>query len=234
MKISSLATLAILMIIGPLVLSACTTEQPVTTVEPPIELTSAPSQFTPSQPEPAIQTSQPPEVGEDQIPSPGMAFECIPPAELTPSMTEGPYYTADTPLNSNLFEPGMSGTKLILSGYVVDLNCQPIADVFLDFWQADAEGVYDNSGYRLRGHQFSDENGFYKLETVLPGEYPGRTPHIHFKAQPPNGQMLTSQLFFPGAAGNTSDRIFDTRLLVSMEETPQGFEAFFLMVLPNN
>ena len=30
------------------------------------------------------------------------------------------------------------------------------AGALLDFWQADAKGHYDNSGFRLRGHQFAD------------------------------------------------------------------------------
>ena len=108
----------------------------------------------------------------------------------------------------------MPGTVLVLTGYVYDTNCQPVANAWIDFWQAGATGEYDNSGYTLRGHQYTDASGRYTLTTVIPGEYPGRTPHIHLKVQAPNGPILTSQLYVPGAAGNTGDNIFDESLLM--------------------
>ncbi len=45
--------------------------------------------------------------------------------------------------------------------------------------------------------------GRYTLETIVPGEYPGRTQHIHVKVQAPNGPILTTQIYFPGVAGAT-------------------------------
>lgn len=104
----------------------------------------------------------------------------------------------------------------MLTGYVLDTNCKPVANAWLDFWQADANGVYDNAGYRLRGHQFTDENGRYQLETVVPGQYPGRTEHIHVKVQALGGPVITTQLFFPGSTSNESDRIFASELLVKI------------------
>ena len=62
-------------------------------------------------------------------------------AKTTVELTEGPYYTPNTPERASLYEDGMAGTKLILSGYVYDTNCQPVANAWLDFWQADANGV---------------------------------------------------------------------------------------------
>jgi len=152
-------------------------------------------------------------------------------ASTTLELTEGPYYTADTPERANLYEEGMPGTKLVVTGYVYDTNCQPVANAWLDFWQADANGEYDNSGYTLRGHQFTDANGYYTLTTVVPGIYPGRTEHIHFKVQAPNGQIITSQLFFPGVAQNESDGIFDESLLLPIQETSDGLVAQFNFVV---
>ena len=31
----------------------------------------------------------------------------------------------------------MSGTRLLLSGYVLTQDCQPVANAMLDFWQAE-------------------------------------------------------------------------------------------------
>lgn len=117
---------------------------------------------------------------------------------LTQSQTEGPYYTPGSPERQSLLEEGMPGTRLILIGYVLDQNCRPLPNAWLDFWQADANGEYDNSGYRLRGHQFTDSQGRYYLETILPGLYASRPiEHIHVKVQPEGGEAVTSQLYFP-------------------------------------
>lgn len=158
-------------------------------------------------------------------------INCSPPAALTPAMTEGPFYSPGSPERASLLEPGMAGTSILISGYVLTTDCEPVPNAWLDFWQTDSAGQYDNSGYRLRGHQFADENGRYELETVLPGEYPGRTMHIHVKVQPPGGEVLTTQLFFPGAAGNQSDRIFAEELLVNQYETEEGLRGSFNFIL---
>lgn len=153
-------------------------------------------------------------------------------ASVTPALTEGPYYKAGSPEQADLYQDGMAGTKLAITGYVYDSNCQPIANAWLDFWQADANGNYDNSGYILRGHQFTDANGRFQLTTVVPGLYPGRTEHIHVKVQAPNGQIITSQLFFPGVTQNDSDGIYNPSLLLSLQETSDGLQAGYNFVVP--
>ena len=152
-------------------------------------------------------------------------------ANLTPELTEGPYFKANSPERTSLLTDGMTGTRLVITGYVYDTNCQPVANALLDFWQADANGVYDNSGYTLRGRQFTDANGAYTLTTVVPGLYPGRTEHIHFKVQAPNGKILTSQLFFPGVVQNDSDGIFNESLLLPIQKTSTEWEAQFNFVV---
>jgi protocatechuate 3,4-dioxygenase beta subunit len=149
----------------------------------------------------------------------------------TPAQTEGPYFTANSPQRTSLREAGMTGTLLTLTGTVVDTSCQPIARAKLDFWQADNGGNYDNSGFRLRGHQYTDESGRYTLETIVPGLYPGRTRHIHVKAQAPNGRILTTQLYFPGESRNASDRIYSPALLMAVEAAASGRNATFTFVL---
>ncbi len=126
----------------------------------------------------------------------------------------------------------MNGTKLILSGYVLTTDCSPAAHAWLDFWQADANGQYDNSGYTLRGHQFTDAAGHYQLITIIPGLYPGRTEHIHVKVQAPGGPILTTQLFFPGVAQNESDGIFDPSLVMDVQPAVDGETATFNFIIP--
>jgi protocatechuate 3,4-dioxygenase beta subunit len=153
-------------------------------------------------------------------------------ASVTPSLTEGPYYKEGSPEQADLYQSGMPGTKLVVTGYVYDTNCKPVANAWLDFWQADATGNYDNSGYTLRGHQYTDANGRFTLTTVVPGLYPGRTEHIHVKVQAPNGQVITSQLFFPGVSQNNGDGIYNESLLLAITETSDGLQGQYNFVVP--
>ena len=139
---------------------------------------------------------------------------CGAPAAATARQTEGPFFKRDSPLRASLLDGAGSGERLALGGRVLDTRCQPVAGVLLDFWQADASGDYDNTGMRLRGHQFTDGSGRYRLDTVMPGLYPGRTRHLHVRVQAPGGPVLTTQLYFPGEAGNRSDWNFTPSLQV--------------------
>jgi protocatechuate 3,4-dioxygenase beta subunit len=134
--------------------------------------------------------------------------------EPTLAQTEGPYFTPDSPERTSLLEAGMGGRRLVVAGTVLTTDCRPVRRALLDFWQADDAGQYDNQGYRLRGHQFSDDQGGWRLETVVPGLYTGRTRHIHVKVQAPDGPVLTTQLYFPGEPANERDGIFSPELLL--------------------
>ncbi|MER5885748.1 carbohydrate-binding protein [Streptomyces sp. NPDC001941] len=149
----------------------------------------------------------------------------------TVPQTEGPYFKPNSPLRTSLVDAGTPGTRLSVSGYVFGLACRPVAGALLDFWQADVNGAYDNSGFRFRGHQFTDAQGAFKLSTIVPGLYPGRTRHIHVKVQAPGRPVLTTQLYFPGEPRNNTDTIFDPRLLMTVRDGGSGREAAFDFVL---
>lgn len=144
---------------------------------------------------------------------------------LTVSQTEGPYFKTNSPERNSLVSEDTQGTVLTITGQVLSPDGTPVANALLDFWQADASGAYDNSGYTLRGHQYTDENGNYTLTTVVPGLYPGRTRHIHVKVQAPGGPTLTTQLYFPGEARNNTDGIFDPSLVLNVQNNADGTEA---------
>jgi protocatechuate 3,4-dioxygenase beta subunit len=152
-------------------------------------------------------------------------------AAATPRQTEGPYFTRNSPQRRSLVVEDVSGPRLVLGGSVLGLDCKPLAGALLDFWQADAEGAYDNQGFRLRGHQFTDADGRYRLETVVPGLYPGRTRHIHVKVQAKGGPVLTTQLYFPDEPQNRRDGLFSPALLVSTRPPAEGLQASFDFVV---
>ena len=151
--------------------------------------------------------------------------------DATPAQTEGPYFKSSSPQRSSLLESGMTGTLLTITGRVLSTSCQPISAAKLDFWQADDSGNYDNSGFRLRGHQSTDADGRYTLQTIVPGLYPGRTRHIHVKAQAPTQSILTTQLYFPNEARNATDGIFSSELLMTVSAVAGGRAATFDFVL---
>jgi protocatechuate 3,4-dioxygenase beta subunit len=142
--------------------------------------------------------------------------------EPTPALTEGPYFTPNSPRRRSIVPAGAGGTRLTLTGRVLTTTGRPIARALVDFWQASARGVYDNSGYRFRGHQFTDARGRYTLQTVVPGLYPGRTKHIHVKVQAPGESVLTTQLFFPRVAQNRNDGIYTAECLVGNWRLARG------------
>jgi protocatechuate 3,4-dioxygenase beta subunit len=144
---------------------------------------------------------------------------------LTVSQTEGPYFKTNSPERSSLVSDGMQGTPLTVTGQVLAADGSPVANALLDFWQADASGTYDNNGYTLRGHQYTDDNGSYTLTTMVPGLYPGRTRHIHVKVQAPDGPVLTTQLYFAGEARNSTDGIFDPSLVLDVQNNADGTET---------
>lgn len=136
---------------------------------------------------------------------------------IMPETTEGPYYF-DPRLERGAIDEGRPGVPLTVRIQVVDATCAPIAGARVDVWHCDANGLY--SGYPrqpggvdttgetfLRGTQMADGDGIVSFSTIYPGWYPGRTPHIHFKAFPDRSRVLTGQMFF---ADETSREIYAT------------------------
>jgi protocatechuate 3,4-dioxygenase beta subunit len=173
--------------------------------------------------------SQPTSTGSAVLLSP--TPECGDDDDVTPAQTEGPYFTPNSPERTSLLEAGMPGTRLTVSGYVLTRRCEPVARALLDFWQTDDSGAYDNVGYKLRGHQFTDSDGRFQLDTIMPGLYPGRTRHIHVKVQAPNRPILTTQLYFPGEARNSTDGIYSPELLLDLQDSAGEKRGTFTFVL---
>jgi protocatechuate 3,4-dioxygenase beta subunit len=147
--------------------------------------------------------------------------------------TEGPYYTPGAPDRTDLADASTVGIPLTLTGRVLDASCVPVAGAVLDFWQADGAGVYDNSGFDLRGTQVTKADGTYLLRTVIPGLYPSRTEHIHVKVTGADGVVHTTQLYFPDVPQNDSDGIFSDAMLVTVtDQSDDSMAATFDFVLP--
>lgn len=141
----------------------------------------------------------------------------------TPPNLEGPFHTKNAPerTDGQLWEkqPGPDARFLTLTGTVRDVQSgEPLKGVELDFWQADENGGYDNTGFNLRGRIFSDDTGQYTLKTIVPKDYAEhdhdpigeffraleqhnrRAAHIHLKVNKPGYIPFTTQLYMPDGA----------------------------------
>jgi protocatechuate 3,4-dioxygenase beta subunit len=108
---------------------------------------------------------------------------------LTPEQDEGPFYIDLAQVRRDITED-RPGVPLALGLIVVDAEtCRPIRDAAVDVWHCDALGTYSGEPSEgtggetyLRGIQLTDGNGQAEFATIYPGQYPGRTTHIHIKA----------------------------------------------------
>jgi len=137
---------------------------------------------------------------------------------LTPETTAGPFYLDPGLVRADITE-GSPGAPLRLVLQVVDADCQAIEDARVDVWHCDAAGNYSGFARQgsdrardtrgdtfLRGTQFADARGVVAFETIWPGWYRGRTPHVHYRAFLDERTLLTSQLFFPDGASEMAFR----------------------------
>src|SRR4051795_11507678 len=130
------------------------------------------------------------------LPDQATAADCL----LQRELTEGPYYL-DLDLIRRNIKGGRPGTPLTLRFKVVDASsCRAIRNATVEIWHADASGTYSgvsgNSGNFLRGGQRTDADGNVRFETIFPGWYRGRTPHIHMKVFVSGDEVHTGQVFF--------------------------------------
>jgi protocatechuate 3,4-dioxygenase beta subunit len=147
---------------------------------------------------------------------------------LTPEVTSGPYYIANHLIRRNITE-NQPGLPLVLHLKVQHATtCKPIQGANVEIWHANALGVYSGYGSGsspgggggggghatptnkltfLRGHQISDAGGEVIFDTIYPGWYRGRAPHIHIKVHVGGSVVHTGQLFL---ADPTSDAVYRT------------------------
>ncbi len=142
--------------------------------------------------------------------------------EVTPAMTEGPFYPDKLPLDTDndllllnhAITPAV-GQITHLSGRLLTRTGYPVRGAFIEIWQCDNNGSYlhSRSGNRQRydanfqgyGRFLTDASGRYYFRTIKPVPYPGRTPHIHIAVSLSGTRALTTQLFIEGHPQNAHD-----------------------------
>jgi len=153
------------------------------------------------------------------------------PATITEDNILGPYYRPGAPFRGKVTPPVEPGVVLVVRGRVWGHDTrQPLRDVTLDVWQANAEGRYDNDApeqppaagvFMNRARLLTDERGYYEFETVHPGRYligPNRwrPSHIHYLIQCPGYRRLVTQLYFEGDPMNEKDEFIKPSLIIDI------------------
>ncbi|WP_200963973.1 protocatechuate 3,4-dioxygenase [Acidovorax sp. Root219] len=140
----------------------------------------------------------------------------------TPSQTEGPFYPVRLPADADhdLLRNGRlsygGGQPAWLDGTVTDMAGRPVRGAQVEIWQSDADGHYHHPGdwgradaaFQGFGRVAVAQDGSYRFRTIRPVPYAGRTSHVHFKVRLGQRELLTTQLYVAGDAGNARDPVW--------------------------
>ena len=175
------------------------------------------------------------------------------PTLRAPSQTEGPFYPVVIPKDSDfdLLRNGNQsypkGQSAWVEGNISDLSGKPVASAQVEIWQCDQDGHYHHPGdggkadprFQGFGRVTVGEDGSYRFRTLRPVAYGGRTPHIHVKVKLGQRELLTTQLYVAGDAGNPRDFLWRglsepdrNALTVSFAPGSDGIKARFPIAVP--
>lgn len=137
----------------------------------------------------------------------------------TPSETAGPFPTkSPSSLVTNDITSDRAGVPFIIKITINNSNnsCAALAGAIVDIWHCDKDGNYSEYGgtgmqsvnyqsvHFLRGRQTTDAAGLVTFNSIFPGWYSGRAPHIHVHIYSASGtSLLVTQIAFPTDVCNT-------------------------------
>ncbi|MET0426457.1 MAG: protocatechuate 3,4-dioxygenase subunit beta [Actinoplanes sp.] len=120
------------------------------------------------------------------------------------------------------------GSRIVVTGRVLDGDGRPVRHQLVEIWQANAAGRYWHQrdqhpapldpNFTGAGRCLTDADGVYRFQTIQPGPYPWRNhdnawrpAHIHFSVFGTDfTQRLVTQMYFPGDPLFALDPIFQS------------------------
>lgn len=145
-----------------------------------------------------------------------------------------------TSLNGKEASADGAALRLTIALVSVGPSCTPLAGHAIYLWHCDAAGrysIYDlaETSY-LRAVGVTDSAGKATFDTIVPGCYPGRYPHMHFEvyatlsaARDYRNRLLTSQLAIPADVCHAAYRAHPAyrESIASFAESPLERDGIF-------
>lgn len=151
---------------------------------------------------------------------------------LEPEVTYGPYYVSGEYIRNDMREDE-PGIDMYIDLQVIDVStCEPVTDMYVDFWHANATGVYsgvvaDGNGDSsdasninatfCRGIAPTDEDGVAQMLTIFPGHYVERATHLHMIGNY-NGTVLANGTYSGSSVAHVGQFFFDQDLITLVNE----------------
>ncbi|MCL9676359.1 MULTISPECIES: catechol 1,2-dioxygenase [Acinetobacter] len=158
----------------------------------------------------------------------------------TPRTIEGPLYVAGAPESVGYarMDDGSdpNGHTLILHGTIFDADGKPLPNAKVEIWHANTKGFYshfdptgEQQAFNMRRSIITDENGQYRVRTILPagygcppegptqqllnqlGRHGNRPAHIHYFVSADGHRKLTTQINVAGDPYTYDDFAYATR-----------------------
>lgn len=157
----------------------------------------------------------------------------------TPPQTSGPFYPvpeiakqphSDADLTRRATEGPLAEGELIeVRGTVVGIDGRPLSGAVVELWQACHSGRYQHQAdsnqapldpnFQYWARLVCDSQGAYRFQSIIPGKYPGRTPHIHLRVLAEGFPELVTQMYFQQfGESNQKDGIY-SRLSMQQKES---------------
>jgi hydroxyquinol 1,2-dioxygenase len=151
----------------------------------------------------------------------------------------GPFYVGEhkvTAHGTDISPHNLTGEKMFVQSRVTDLDGKPLANVPVDVWHADDDGLYDSQkpnydevGTSARARFVTDSDGRFFFRTILPCSYPiptdgpvgemivqtnrhpMRPAHVHFLVNAKGYEPLITHVFIGGDKYLDSDVVFGVK-----------------------
>jgi hydroxyquinol 1,2-dioxygenase len=151
----------------------------------------------------------------------------------------GPFYVGEhkvTAHGTDISPHNLTGEKMFVQSRVTDLDGKPLANVPVDVWHADDDGLYDSQkpnydevGASARARFVTDHDGRFFFRTILPCSYPiptdgpvgemivqtnrhpMRPAHVHFLVNAKGYEPLITHVFIGGDEYLDSDVVFGVK-----------------------
>ncbi|AXI00233.1 catechol 1,2-dioxygenase [Sporosarcina sp. PTS2304] len=179
----------------------------------------------------------------------------------------GPYYIEGSPLIESknceplvlTQRPDEAGKVLYFKGNVSSVDGHPLSNIKVEMWQNDADATYSAFDsvapkYNLRGHFYTDENGDFKVKSIMPTPYPiptngptgefleyadkqpMRPAHLHLMFEAEGHETLITQVFPDDDVWLEEDVADGVRLdlLTKFEDVGDHVEASLDFVMRKN